>query len=137
MTDPTADNVARVREYFALVERLEDVEAVLNCWHPEGLFEEQPNILSPRGSTRDRAALAESFARGQALLASQRYELGNIVAAGSQVVVELAWSGTVKIDVGPLRAGETLRARCAAVFELRDGLIYRQRQCDCYEPRGR
>lgn len=134
MTDEEG-NVARVREYFALVERMADVEAVLRCWHPEGVFEEQPNALSPRGSTRDRAGLAESFARGQALLASQRYELGNIVAAGAQVVVELVWTGTVKIDVGPLRAGETLRARCAAVFELREGLIHRQRQYDCYEPR--
>lgn len=133
--DDTAGNVALVRRYYELVERLADARAVLNCWHPEGRFEEQPNALSPRGSTRDLQALAESFARGQALLASQRYELTNVFAAGSQVLVEMVWTGTVKLDVGPLKAGDTLRARCAAVFELRDGLIYRQRQYDCYEPR--
>lgn len=135
-TDTTERNLATVRAYLALVERLEDAEGLARLWHPEGVFEELPNALSPRGSTRDLAVLVSSFARGRALLASQRYEITSAFGAGDQVLVEFTWTATLQVDAGPLRAGETLRARCAGVFELRDGLIYRQRQYDCYDARG-
>jgi ketosteroid isomerase-like protein len=132
----TEKNLEIIRSYLAAVERLEDAESVVRFWHPEGVFEELPNAISPRGSSRDRAAIASSYDRGRALLASQRYEVVNAFGAGDQMLVEMVWTGTLKIDAGPLRAGESLRARCAAVFELRGGLIYRQRQYDCYDPRG-
>lgn len=137
-TDNAARNIEIVCAYLALVERLDDAEGLARCFHPEGTFEELPNAISPRGSTRGRPALLESFARAGALLASQRYEVLSAFAAADQdrVVVEFLWTGTLKIDAGPLRAGETLRAHCAGVFELRDGQIYRQRQYDCYQPRA-
>jgi ketosteroid isomerase-like protein len=133
-TDTAEKNIAIVRAYLAVVERLEGAEALGRFWHPEGEFEELPNAIAPRGSKRDRASITASFERGRAILASQRYEIVNAFGAGDQLLVELVWTGTMKIDAGSLRAGQMLRASCAAVIELRDGLIYRQRQYDCYDP---
>ncbi|MFT3767060.1 MAG: nuclear transport factor 2 family protein [Minicystis sp.] len=135
MTTAAADHVTTVRNYLAAVERLQDVDEVVSFWHPEGIFEELPNAISPRGSTRDRSTLVKSFGHAKTLIATQRNEVVNIFGAGDQVLVEFVWTGTLAIDAGPLRAGETLRARCAGVFTMRDGLIYRQRQYDCYDPR--
>ena len=38
------------------------------------------------------------------------------------------------VDAGHLEASTELKAHICAVFELKVGLIYRQRNYDCYEP---
>ena len=98
------DNAAQVRRYFAAVNG-GDSDASLALLHPEVVQEEYPNRLLPDGATRDLAALREAAARGRALLASQHFDARALYSSGSTVIVESIWTGTVKIDVGPFKAG--------------------------------
>ncbi|MEU7206768.1 nuclear transport factor 2 family protein [Streptomyces sp. NPDC045470] len=95
--------------------------------------EEFPNALFPEGVRRDLSDVLESAERGRALLAHQRFDVHNAVAAGDQVAVEVTWSGTLAVPMGTLPAGHVLRARIAVFLEFRDGKICAQRNYDCYE----
>jgi hypothetical protein len=66
------------------------------------------------------AALLEAAARGQQVMATQRYEILHAVASGDHVVLEFRWVGTLAIPVGSLPAGGKMRGRCAAFLEFRD-----------------
>jgi ketosteroid isomerase-like protein len=101
---------------------------------PEVIFEELPNRVTPKGGRADLAAMRAGAERGQALLASQTYEVLGGFAAGAQVVLEVKWTGVLKIALGSLAPGDALTAQCAMIFELRDGRILRQRNYDCYAP---
>lgn len=46
--------------------------------------EELPNRLAPDGATRDLEAVKNARARGQALLAAERFEVGNAFASGDR-----------------------------------------------------
>lgn len=133
-TDSTAHHIELARQYIAILQAGNDAEALQRRLHPALEQEEFPNALFPRGQRRDLAGIVASFERGRGLVADQRYEIVNVIANGEQVVLELVWNGTMSVDAGPLRAGQVLRARFAAVLEFRDGLIFRQRNYDCYDP---
>jgi hypothetical protein len=49
------------------------------------------------------------------------------------VVLEAIWTGTLAVGFGTLKPGDQLRARFAQIFEFKDGLIWRQRNYDCFE----
>ena len=132
--DSTARNIDFVRRYIALIEAGDDGDALRRCYHPEVEQEEFPNAFFPRGMKRDLTGITASFERGRGLLAEQRYEIVNIIASGETVALEFVWTGTLRVDAGPLPAGKTLRTRSTSVIEFRDGLIFRQRSYDCYDP---
>src|SRR5262245_28068362 len=119
-TDSTARNIEITHRYIALVEALDDPSALRGLLHPDIVFEVFPNLVTPRGNKSGLGAMEASFEQGRKLLAEQRYEIVNTVAAGDTVVLEFIWTGKMAIDAGHLKAGEALRARCAAVIELRD-----------------
>ena len=48
--------------------------------------------------------------------------------------LEVLWVGVLKVPVGSLEAGAEMRAHFAVFLEFRDGLIYRQRNYDGFEP---
>src|SRR4030095_13866465 len=101
---------------------------------PDVVQEEFPNRLMPNGATRNLQALKEGRARGQALLASEHFEVLNAIASGEQVALEVVWTATIRQAAGPFAAGQTLSARFAIFMEFRDGLIVRQRNYDCFDP---
>lgn len=134
MTSPQLQILAR---YLALLESFEaDPAAFADILHPEFQQLELPNLLNPAGQQSDRAECLSRMARGRHLLRSQTYEVLNHVEDGAQVVLEARWTGVMALDAGPLRQGQTLVARFCFVCELRDGLLYRQRNYDCFEPFG-
>ena len=96
--------------------------------------EEFPNRLLPNGTSRDFAAMREAGERGKRVMARQRYEVLNVVAAGAHVALEARWTGTLALPVGALPAGGEMRARFAMFFEFKDGKIWRIRNYDCFEP---
>lgn len=95
---------------------------------------EWPNALKPRGGRRDRVQMQADFERGRTMLSAQSYEITAALAQEGLVMIEAVWEGVLASDVGPLRTGDTMKAHCAMVFEVRDGRIARQRNYDCFEP---
>ena len=128
------DNLAIARRYIAALSSGAGADEVSRFYAQDVVQEEFPNRLLPNGATRDLAALKQARVRGQALLSAETFEVLGVVANGSQVAMELHWSGTIGSNVGPFAAGQVLRARFAIFLEFRDGRIVRQRNYDCFEP---
>jgi ketosteroid isomerase-like protein len=123
-----------VRRYVMVTEEGRDEEALRAFFHPEAIHEELPNLLFPKGVTRDVDALLTGFLKGHAGVGEQRFEVHGLYEQGDVVTVEMTWTGRMKVDAGPLKKGTQLRARICTVIELRDGKIARQRNYDCYDP---
>jgi ketosteroid isomerase-like protein len=100
--------------------------------HPDVELVEHPNRMAPGGQRMDAAGLRAAGERGRKLMASQRYDIRNIIVDGDRVAVQFEWSGTLAIAAGPLPAGHVLRAEICSVIELKDGKVWRQEQYDCY-----
>jgi ketosteroid isomerase-like protein len=94
--------------------------------HADAEVIEHPNRLNPAGVRYDRAALLQAAARGAAVMASQRYDVRGMIVDGDRAAVQIAWSGN-------LRDGRSMTAQLCSIIELRDGLVWRQEQYDCFE----
>ena len=129
-----AANLAAVKRYLAAIEAGATGEMLAAFYTPDAQQIEFPNRLTPTGATRDLAALLEGAERGQKVLSGQTYELVNAVASGDRVALEVKWTGTLAIAIGALPVGGQMHAHFAQFIEFRDGLIYRQRNYDCFEP---
>jgi ketosteroid isomerase-like protein len=97
-------------------------------------FIELPNRISPHGSRRDRAAALASAHRGRTLMAAQTYDVVSTLTDGDRVALEVAWSGTLAIQLQHLTPGSVLTAHLSLFLDFRDGKICRQRNYDCYPP---
>jgi hypothetical protein len=78
--------------------------------------------------------LREGVAKGRQVITAQTIEIVNAVSFGQCVVLEAIWTGTLAVGFGELKPGDQLRVRFAQVFEFKDGLIWRQRNYDCFDP---
>ena len=132
MTMPS--NVDIARRYVEALASGVDADGLATFYTTDVVQEEFPNRLVPNGATRDLEALRQGRLRGKALMASERYEILNVMGDGEQVAMELIWNGTIGVDAGPFKAGQSLRARFAVFLEFRDGRIARQRNYDCFDP---
>jgi ketosteroid isomerase-like protein len=130
-------NIDIARRYLALLtdpaSTVEQLDAVIA---PEIIVEEAPNLIAPRGRTRDYQAIREGFSLGKTLLTEQQYTVDNAVESGNHVILEVRWRGVLARGFGKVPAGAEMRARCAMFLELRDGRLVAQRNYDCYEPAG-
>ncbi len=113
-----------VLDYLRAIES-HDLDRVATFLHADVQVIEHPNRLNPNGATYDRAALRAAGERGAALLASERYEVRAMTCEGERVVAQIAWTGT-------LNDGRSMRAHICSVIELKDGLVWRQEQYDCF-----
>jgi ketosteroid isomerase-like protein len=129
-----ADALELTRRYFTALEAGATGEALSAFYAPEVVQLEFPNRLSPLGARRDLAAILDAAARGQEVMAAQRYEILQTVAEGDRVAVEFLWAGKLAVTRGSLPAGTEMRGRFAVFLEFRDGLIASQRNYDCFEP---
>jgi ketosteroid isomerase-like protein len=127
------DYTALARQFVEAVARGADDE-VRALLADDVQQEEFPNRLLPNGTTRDRAAMLEAGERGKRVMAGQRYEVLNVVAAGTYVALEARWTGTLAVPVGSLPASGEMRARFAMFFEFKGAKIWRVRNYDCFEP---
>lgn len=121
MTETTAELVTA---YLRAVEA-HNLDEVARRLHPDVLVIEHPNKISPTGKRYDKAALHEAGQRGAAVMASERYEIRAMIIDGPRAAVQIAWSGT-------LTSGPVMTAQICSVIELRDGLVWRQEQYDCF-----
>ncbi len=113
-----------VLEYLRAIES-HAVDRVATFLHADVQVIEHPNKLNPNGATYDRTAIRAAGERGAKLLASERYEVRVMTCEGERVVAQIAWTGT-------LHDGRSMRAQICSVIELRDGLVWRQEQYDCF-----
>jgi len=129
----TNDLAAITRRYLAALEAGNEA-AVFACFHPEITQIEWPNRLVEKGTTRDLAYLKASFAKGATVITGQRYDVKKLLAGDDEVALEAVWTGTLKVPIGTLKAGDTMKAYIASFLTFRDGLIVSQRSYDCFEP---
>jgi ketosteroid isomerase-like protein len=127
-------NLDTARRYLRAIEQGATGEALAAFFHPEVTQREYPNRLVPTGATRDLRAILDGAERGQKVVASQRYEVRHSVVEGDTVALEVDWSATLKVPVGSLPAGGTMRASFAVFLTFREGRILSQRNYDCFEP---
>jgi ketosteroid isomerase-like protein len=131
--EPTR-TVGVVERYYACL-NAGDMEGAFGCLAPDVVQEEFPNRLVSAGVVRDLDALREAWSRGRTVIATQRFTLTRVFAAGATVIVEAEWTGTVARDVGPLKGGAVLRARFAQFLEIDpDARIRAIRNYDCFDP---
>ncbi len=134
---PATDNDAPavIERYLDLIaDPHADIDAIAALLDPWMRFVEHPNLVSPRGSERDRAQVLAAVAAGRRLLRDQRFDLAGQVAAGDAVAARVVWTGTLAIEAPPFPAGARLRAESSMHFTLRDGRIARQENFDCFHP---
>lgn len=93
---------------------------------------EWPHALSRNGSTRTKQETMSGADDSKSIVASQRFEIVRTTTEGDRVVLEMNWSAVLLLDLPHWDAGETIRARSTAVFEVRGGLIASQDTYDCY-----
>lgn len=121
-----------VAAYIRAVEA-QDLDGVNRLLHPEVENLEHPNKLLPAGKRYDLAAMRAAGERGRAVMASQTWEIRNMIVEGDRAAVQIVWTGTLKVAAGPLPAGHVMRAQVCSLIELKDGKIWRQEQYDCFE----
>lgn len=129
------DHVQVVERFLAAVsDPATPDDELVSLLHPEYVFQEWPNAISPSGSERDRASSLRSIAASRALLSQQRFEVHGHVVSDDVVASRITWRGRLAADAGPLPAGAELVAHISQHTTLRDGRIWRTESFDCYEP---
>ncbi|WP_426297628.1 nuclear transport factor 2 family protein [Arthrobacter sp. R-11] len=93
---------------------------------------EWPHVLSARGAIRDLQATLSGADQSKDVVKNQHFEIVRTTCEGNRVVLEINWSAILLLDLPHWDAGETIRARTTAVFEVEDGRIRSQDSYDCY-----
>ena len=127
-------NLERARLYLAAIEAGPDAGNPFAFLAPDIVQIEYPNQFVPKGAERDLAAMREAGERGRRVMRGQRYEVHTAIAQGAEVALEVVWVGTLAIDIGTLAAGSEMRAHFGVFLTIRDGLVVRQRNYDCFDP---
>ncbi len=124
-----------VDRYLAAVsDRTTPPHALEALLHPEYVFLEWPNAVSPAGSERNRATALESLALSRKLLEHSELQVHDHVISGDAVASRMTWRGLLAVDTGPLAAGAELTAHVSQHTIVRQGRIWRTESFDCYEP---
>lgn len=97
---------------------------------------EWPHALAKTGSTRNLAEALDGAEQGRNVVSDQRFDVVRSTCEGGRVVLEMNWSARILLDLPYWNAGDTMRARTTAVFEVQDGKIRSQDSYDCYYTEG-
>jgi ketosteroid isomerase-like protein len=113
-----------VTAYLRAIES-HDLDAVASFLHDDVELVEHPNKISPNGKRANKAEMRAAGERGAALLASERYDVRQMIVDGDRCAVLTVWTGTL-VD------GRAMTAQICSVIEIKDGKVYRQEQYDCF-----
>jgi ketosteroid isomerase-like protein len=127
-------NLALTERYLKAIEAGATGDTLAAFFAPEVTQVEFPNRLASNGASRDLAGLLAAAERGQKVIEGQRYVVRRAIAQGDTVAVEAEWSGKLKVALGALAQGATMRAQIATFITFADGKIIRQHSYDCFEP---
>ncbi|MBV9038605.1 MAG: nuclear transport factor 2 family protein [Acidobacteriaceae bacterium] len=131
---PEVSNLQIARQYLKALEEGATGEALAQFFDPEITQEEFPNRLNPKGVRRDLPVLLDAAERGQKVMASQSYTILHEIVAGTLVIFEVLWEGTLAVPLQSFPAGGTMRAHFAVFLVFRNGKIVIQRNYDCFDP---
>jgi ketosteroid isomerase-like protein len=107
----------------------------VEAFYAEDIVQEEfPNLLLPKGAVRDFINLRAAHDRSRHSISSQSHEVVNAIASGNTVVLETRWTATLAAGTGSHGEGDRTQARVAQFFEFRNGLIFRIRSYDCFDP---
>ncbi len=134
LMDTADSNQQRALQYVKDVEVGVAEDVLAAHYDPDAVQLEHPNRLVTQGARRGVPELLEGSRRGKQVVANQRYEVLTSVAQGDTVALEVNWSATLKVPVGSLKPGDTMRAAFALFLTYKDGRIISQRNFDCFEP---
>jgi len=129
----TSSNAELVKSYLSALNQLKQGDELAAYFHPDVVQTEFPNKITPERVDRDIAAILDGAARGAKILQKQEFTINNIVEGEESLVAELTWRGTMSVPVASLEVGDEMVAHFACIFEFKDGLIFRQRNYDCFE----
>ncbi|MFN3944757.1 MAG: nuclear transport factor 2 family protein [Allosphingosinicella sp.] len=112
-----------IRSYLDAYNR-RDAEALIDCVTDDVIFENVSN--SGQSLTLEGRDAFAGLARQAATMFSARSQVvRTAVVSGDQVALEIDWSGTPAVDLGPMKAGVAVAMRGASFFTLRNGKIAR------------
>jgi len=129
----TPDPLTLVLDYLRAIEEGATGDRLASFFTADAILEEFPNRLRPHGARSDVEQAKAGAARGQEILAWQRYEVLNSVVQGDWVALEVRWTAELKRSVPGLPEGG-MKARFGVFIQLRDGKIAAQRNYDCFDP---
>jgi ketosteroid isomerase-like protein len=127
-------NLALARRYLRALETEADPEMLREFFTEDVVQREYPNRLVAEGATRDLAAIVAGNKRGRTVLGNQRYEVRSALVDDDAIALEISWSAVLKVPVGKLAPGDTMRAEFGVFLTFRDGRICSQRNYDCFDP---
>lgn len=129
------DKTKIVKKCIKLVEIFsDDDKAFAKILHPKVESTVFPNLFALKIHIRKLEEMKAGLAMGRKTLKSQQFKIKKLFETKDAVTAEVLWTGEMAVDAGSLKKGQLLTAHCCFVFEFKDGLIFRQRNYDCYEP---
>ncbi len=114
---------AIIQNYLDAYNR-KDVAALVACVADGVVFE---NVSNSGQSMKieGRTAFAELAEQAATMFTTRHQAISNAVVDGSRVALEVDWTGTPAIDLGPMKAGEQVAMRGASFMTIADGKLTR------------
>ncbi len=131
-TDQDQRNIATTHAYLAALDAF-DPDATAQHLTPDVIQTDFPNLFTPTRKDRGLQDILTGAREAGYFLNAQRTEVTAMLARGEEVAVEAIWTGVLKGEMGPLKAGDTLRIYMAFFFTFRDGKIAAQRTYNCVD----
>lgn len=118
MTLPTI-----IKSYLDAYNR-KDVAALVACVANDVVFENVSNV-GQSIKLEGRAAFAELAEQAVTMFTTRHQAIRNAVVDGNRVALEVDWTGTPAIDLGPMKAGEPVAMRGASFMTIAGGMLTR------------
>jgi ketosteroid isomerase-like protein len=127
-------NLDQARLYLRNLSSPSLPEEIARHFHEDAFEEEFANPFFPRGVRRDLRGIIDARARSQSAWTLQKFELRSATAGGSQVALEVFWTGTSSTATEVLAEGQTVEARLAFFLKFKGRRIVRQRTYVSFSP---
>ncbi|WP_324132414.1 nuclear transport factor 2 family protein [Bosea sp. (in: a-proteobacteria)] len=101
-----------------------DVSALVDCVSEAVLFENVSNACKSL-KIEGREAFAELASQAATMFASRKQTVRTAVVDGGKVALEVDWTGTPAVDLGPMKAGVEVSIRGASFMTIADGKLAR------------
>lgn len=124
----------KIERYLKLIESFESRSQFFEpLLHPDFIQVELPNLLNKKGQTSKRSEIFDRLESSKKILVKQSFKIESYIEKGDRAAAEAVWEGTMAIDLGSLKKGQTLKAFFCMVFEFKEGKIIKQKNYDCFE----